>query len=190
MSATTAPPGWHPDPSNPTGAFRWWDGTAWTAHTQQAPAAAPASALAPAPAATFGSAYAAAPPASAPSAYASTSTAPAQPYANQYGTANVPAQSYANPYGPATPSSPTGTYYQAGFGGPANLGFGKQNSYSLIAMGVAALYILIAMTSHIVIMGVIPVMLSIRAFKSRERLAPVALIAAIIAVVVAFAALR
>jgi len=147
MSATTAPPGWHPDPSNPTGAFRWWDGVAWTTHTQQAPAAAPAAAPVPAP-----------------------------------------AQSYGNPYGTAT--APSGTHYPAGFGGPANLSFAKQNSFSLIAIGVAAAYILIAMTAHIVLIGVIPIMVSIRAFKNRERLAPIALIAAILAVVFAFAALR
>ncbi|HEY8728454.1 MAG TPA: DUF2510 domain-containing protein [Acidothermaceae bacterium] len=149
MSATTAPPGWHPDPSNPTGAFRWWDGVAWTTHTQQAPAAAPAAAPVPAP-----------------------------------------AQSYGNPYGTANTTAPSGTYYPAGFGGPANRTFTQQNSHSLIAMGVAAAYIVIAMTAHIVFVGIIPIMLSIRAFKAQERLAPVALIAAVIAVVFAFAALR
>ena len=33
MNTTAVPPGWHPDPSNPGGALRWWDGSAWTAHT-------------------------------------------------------------------------------------------------------------------------------------------------------------
>lgn len=34
MSMTT-PPGWYPDPSLPA-VERWWDGTAWTAHTRPA----------------------------------------------------------------------------------------------------------------------------------------------------------
>ena len=190
MSATTAPAGWHPDPSNPTGAFRWWDGVAWTTHTQQAPAAAPA----PAPAATYGSAYGAAAPVPAPAhsygnPYAPVPTQP-QSYGNPYATAPAQAQSYGNPYGTANSTAPSGTVYPAGFGGPANRTFTQQNSHSLIAMGVAAAYIVIAMTAHIVFVGIIPIMLSIRAFKAQERLAPVALIAAIIAVVFAFAALR
>ncbi|NEC67257.1 DUF2510 domain-containing protein [Streptomyces sp. SID9727] len=41
------PPGWYPDTSAP-GTERWWDGTAWTAHTR-APAPAPVHTPAPAP---------------------------------------------------------------------------------------------------------------------------------------------
>ncbi|MFI6723862.1 DUF2510 domain-containing protein [Streptomyces atratus] len=31
--STATPPGWHPDAASP-GTERWWDGTAWTAHTR------------------------------------------------------------------------------------------------------------------------------------------------------------
>ncbi|MEV6400899.1 DUF2510 domain-containing protein [Streptomyces sp. NPDC051907] len=47
MSMTT-PPGWYPDSGVP-GVERWWDGTAWTAHTRAVQAQAPAPAQQPAP---------------------------------------------------------------------------------------------------------------------------------------------
>lgn len=31
-----APAGWHPDPADPTGSLRWWDGTRWTKHVEPA----------------------------------------------------------------------------------------------------------------------------------------------------------
>jgi hypothetical protein len=36
LTANLPPPGWHPDPWA-HGGFRWWDGTAWTAHVAPAP---------------------------------------------------------------------------------------------------------------------------------------------------------
>ena len=32
-AAPAAPPGWHPDPWDPVGHVRWWDGTKWTGWT-------------------------------------------------------------------------------------------------------------------------------------------------------------
>ena len=128
-NANTVPPGWHPDPSNPGGALRWWDGVAWTTHTRQAAPSA-SQAAAPLPIALL-----------------------TQPYA------------------------------------PANVSFAQRNRHCLTAIGVVALYVLLAMTTHFVLIGIVPVMLSIRAFKAKETLAPAAVAAAIIAVVVAFSAL-
>jgi uncharacterized membrane protein len=36
MSATSAPAGWHPDPTGSAGTLRWWDGVQWTEHTRPA----------------------------------------------------------------------------------------------------------------------------------------------------------
>jgi hypothetical protein len=132
MSTNTAPPGWHPDPSNPSAGFRWWDGTAWTNHTQQSPTAVAA------------------------------------------------------PYGLA----PGGPHpYAAGLG-QNQVGFARRNSKSLTAIGVVALYIVIALSTRVVFVGVLPVLMAVRATRQKEQLAPVAIVAAVIAVAVAFLALR
>jgi hypothetical protein len=137
MTTNAAPPGWHPDPSNPAGGLRWWDGMTWTQHTQQPPTTV---------AAPYGSA-----------------TAP-------YGSNG----SVAAPYGSVAPAY-----------APANLSFAHRNSLSLIAIGVVVIYILLAVSTHVVLLGIFPVLMSVRATKRREALAPVAVVAALVAVGVA-----
>jgi hypothetical protein len=146
-NTSIAPPGWHPDPSNPGAALRWWDGRAWTAHTQPAAASAPSVA---------------------------TISAAAWPGGSTTITPN---------YG--TPPNDGSRPYAA-----ANLSFAKRNSLSLTAIGVVVLYVLLAVTTHFVLIGILPVLMSVRAIKAKETLAPAAVAAAIIAVLVAFAALR
>ena len=163
-----APPGWHPDPSNPGGALRWWDGRAWTTHTHQATPTAP-QAVAPAPAVL---------------PYQAQTVAPAAAWSG--GTATI-TPNYGNPtYGNPTYgiASYSGNMYTS-----ANVSFAQRNRHSLTAIGVVALYVLLAMTTHFVLIGIVPVMLSIRAIKAKETLAPAAVAAAVIAVVVAFTAL-
>jgi hypothetical protein len=53
QAATMSPPSWHPDPWDPVGALRWWDGTQWTGWTWP-PAAATHTGAAPATPATPG----------------------------------------------------------------------------------------------------------------------------------------
>jgi hypothetical protein len=149
MTTNVAPPGWHPDPSNPGGALRWWDGIAWTHHTQQ-PAAVP-----PAP-------YDALP---APAAWPNAGSATAGGY-------------------------PTSGYPTSAYGQAQQLSSAKENSLSLTAIGVAALYVLIAMTTHVVFLGIFPLMLAVRAVSRKESLASVAVIAAIVSIVVAVIALK
>jgi hypothetical protein len=68
--------------------------------------------------------------------------------------------------------------------------FAQRNRQSLTAIGVVALYVLIATTTHFVFIGILPVLMSVRAIKAKETLAPAAVAAAVVAVLVAFAALQ
>jgi hypothetical protein len=69
-------------------------------------------------------------------------------------------------------------------------GFAKRNSKSLTAIGVVAIYIVLALSTGIVFIGILPVLMAVRATKRKEQLAPVAIVAAVIAVGVAFLAFR
>lgn len=135
------PAGWHPDPSNPNGAVRWWDGSRWTDHVQPV-----------------------APPSSWP--------------------AGPPWQTGPNGNGSAGGSQPlppwAGRRPRGRPGGP--------NQASFTAIGVAALYILLAVTTHFVLIGIVPAMASIQAVRRRERLAPLAVLAAAVAIVVSITA--
>ena len=142
MTTSAAPAGWHPDPANPSGAVRWWNGISWTDHVQ--PAAAPA----PTPMAA--------------------GQAPV-PYANYENFAPNYAANYAARQIPRT--------------------FMQRNSLSLTAMAVVAVYVVIALSTRVVLLGIFPVLLSVRAIGRREALAPFAVAAAILAVGVALFAL-
>jgi hypothetical protein len=140
MSTSAAPAGWHPDPANPSGALRWWNGVAWTDHIQQ-------------PVAT-GAAPASMPVAQTPVPYANYEN-----FAPNYAARQVPRT------------------------------FVQRNSISLTAMAVVAVYIVIALSTRVVLLGVFPVLLSVRAIRRKEVLAPFAVGAAVIAIGVAFLAL-
>ncbi len=104
-NANTAPPGWHPDPSNPGGALRWWDGMAWTTHTRQA----------------------------APSAHQAAAPAAAWPgggvtIAPNYGTANYGSASYVG-------ASAGGANFGGTTYAPATRTFAQRNRQSLTAIG-------------------------------------------------------
>jgi hypothetical protein len=59
------------------------------------------------------------------------------------------------------------------------------NSFSLTAIGFSAAYLVLAFTTGFVLLGIVPVMSSIRAFQRGEKLAPFAALAAAVTVVTA-----
>jgi hypothetical protein len=75
--------------------------------------------------------------------------------------------------------------------GPASgrVSFSQRNRLSLIALGLVAVYVALAASTHFVFLGIAPALLGARAIGRREPLSPVAIVAAGVAVVVAFIAL-
>jgi hypothetical protein len=65
----------------------------------------------------------------------------------------------------------------------------QRNRLTFTAIAVVAVYVLIAMTTRVAMLGIFPVLLSIRAFRRGEQLAPLALGAALLAVAIAVAGL-
>jgi len=59
------------------------------------------------------------------------------------------------------------------------------NSAALGAIAVSLAYLVLAAITHIVFIGILPVLLAVRALPRRETLAPVAIAAAVVAVTVA-----
>jgi len=62
----------------------------------------------------------------------------------------------------------------------------QRNSTTFTAIFVVALYLVLAATTGIVLIGIFPAMLSFRAFQRREPLAPVAVAAAAVAIIFSF----
>ena len=154
------PPGWHPDPSDASGAtYRWWDGTQWTAQTQ--------------PAAVAG----------APLQQPNPQTWDQPPAFGQQ-----PQQPPA--WGQPSWGQPQPAQNWARNNGFAQRSFGRSNQASLTAVGVSVLYVIVAFTAHIVFLGILPAMMTFRAFQRKEALAPLAVVATVIAVALAFIAFR
>ncbi|HMD44713.1 MAG TPA: hypothetical protein VKG43_01040 [Acidimicrobiales bacterium] len=81
---------------------------------------------------------------------------------------------------PACP--PASQPYGGAPGGQAT--FAHRNQLSLTTLVVVALYILVAVSTHLAFIGILPVVLSIRAASRREPLAPLAVVGAVAALVV------
>jgi len=63
-------------------------------------------------------------------------------------------------------------------------GFKGRNHYSLITFGVGALYLVLAYFVHFVLIGFIPLGLAMRAKRSEEPLAPFAIGAAVVVILI------
>ena len=169
------PPGWHTDQGDAS-SLRWWDGTQWTSHTSPSPSAAPG----PLPPG------AAAPGYSAPPGYApQPSNYPVQPtgFSDQPGYASAKQ----SPPGTAV-QQPVYANYQAGQRTRGSRGVARgrgPNSFSFTAIGFAAAYLVLAITTNFVLLGIVPVLSSVRAFQRGEKLAPLAAVAAAVTVATA-----
>jgi len=76
-------------------------------------------------------------------------------------------------YGAGQAQAP-GQGQQWGGGQPAQqapVGFAKKNSLSLIVFGIALLYVVLAATVHVVVLGFLPLLLAVNAVKRKEPLA-------------------
>jgi|GEM_PF-6014494 len=153
MTDHEVPAGWHPDPANPSGGERWWDGRVWTEHTRPGAGSPAASGVSGAPATDLR--WLVSPPPGSVAAPALEAGVPG------YSPSQSPPRSFAS-----------------------------RNSQSLIAIGVVAIYVFVALNAKVVFFGVLPVVLSINATRRREALAPLAIAAAVVAVGVAVVGLR
>ncbi len=101
-----------------------------------------------------------------------------------YGQQSYGQQSYGQaPYGQA--SYGQASYGQASYGQPVvptgNLL--RRNRYTAITVAVAIIYAVVGLSAHIVFIGIVPILFAVRAFRSKEKLAVLAAVAAGISVV-------
>jgi Protein of unknown function (DUF2510) len=162
MTSTLPPQGWYPDPNQP-GLLRWWDGRVWTEQTQPSTAG-------PLPGVGVGV-----------GGSGSAGGAAEGGASQKVGDFTIPAD---------LPSAPQGS--RAGWGrgrGRGGYGYGRSggNRLSTTAICVEALYLVLAATTGFLLIGILPLFLSIRAISAREKFGPVALAVTIVGFVASFA---
>jgi hypothetical protein len=141
--------------------MRWWDGSQWTSDVRPIPGPPPGSYR------------------GGPGPYGGSS--------GPYGGPSGPGNGQSGPFGGTPPGwyGPTGPPQWSG----TEVSFARRNQRSLTATGVATLYIIVAVASHLVFFGILPLILSIRAWQAKETLAPLAIAATIVAILVSVVAL-
>jgi uncharacterized protein DUF2510 len=160
--------GWYPDPAG-SASSRWWDGTRWTESTM-----APNSTSNQQPGWTQPSQQAGWPP-------TQTGTFQQAPY-GQTPSAQVPYQQA--PYGQAQYGQTSYNQQLPYSGGPVSAGsLWQSNRYTVITVAVAIVYALLGLATHVVLIGIVPILFAVRAFRAREKLAVLAAVIAGLSVV-------
>ncbi len=172
------PPGWHKDPYNPDTHLRWWDGSTWSDN------------ISPITTPTDTSSTYSSQPQSLPPSFSS-------PYPDSSNTgytqnANVQSPYVQSPYVQSPYVAPGVGNARGGAPLPRNNYAGgsssvfSSNHYSVLAFIFAGVYMLLAITTHFIILGIIPLAMSIRAMASSEKLAPFALGCSILVFIINF----
>jgi len=64
-----------------------------------------------------------------------------------------------------------------------------RNHFSFLTLGVAGAYLLLGLTTHIILLGIFPIFMSVRAVRRKEPLAPLAVAGAILVVIISISIL-
>jgi hypothetical protein len=209
--SSSVPAGWFADPSG-TAPYRWWDGENWSEHTSAGPSSPDGARHTDTGAAGTGQTANA--PTGGPQS-GGQQTDGGQPQQPQYGQqqygqqpqygqqqygqqpqygqqqygqqAQYGQQQYGQQPQYGQPQSGAQPYVHQPYNGGQQPAVGNRLAY--ITLGVVALYVVVALTVHVVFFGILPILMAFRSRRAREPLAPLAIGAAILAVVVAAALL-
>ncbi|HVS68541.1 MAG TPA: DUF2510 domain-containing protein [Mycobacteriales bacterium] len=176
---TSPAPGWYPDPGG-AAPYRWWNGQAWTTATSDGTTPATAQPVPAAPAAAAVPAYGAAQGYGAAATGYDPSAQVGHHAAQQQWAASPEAGAPQNPQQPQYGSS----YSQVMSTQQArNSTFYHQNQYAVYTFIITAIYFVIAFSIGLVFIGVAPAFGAWRSKDRGEPMAPLAIGAAVVAVI-------
>lgn len=104
-------------------------------------------------------------------------------------TAPTPSQQFWTAPVSAPGASPLGLGHSPHTSSGQQTGAVARNRYTAITAGIAALYLVLAITVHVALIGILPIVMSLRAFRAKEPLAPLSAVIAGISLVVTIALL-